>query len=204
MPIPTFHHPILRRAYNQFSPLIKSKKTASYFTITLSLFSLSFFGLFAVRPTIITATSLVKSVNDLKKLNSDYENKISSIVRAQSEYELIRNDLPLINLSIPANATFNSLAQNIEKYAQQENLTIIQFQIDPVPISNLPPANKLYSYHFNLIVIGDYSSLSLFIQHVLNWQRLTTITSLDMAREGSGDNKGLIRMTMKGSTYYEP
>lgn len=202
MPLPSFHHPVITKAYKQFSPVIKSKKTASYFTITLSLFSLSFFGLFAIRPTLITATTLIKNVVDLKKLNLDYENKISSIIRAQSEYEQIRYDLPLIDKALPSSSQFNKLAVSVEKFAKQENINLIQFQIDPVPISKPKISNKLQSFDFSLNGNGTYSSVSLFLQHLLNWQRLATINTLEMSKEGNAAEE-LIRITIKGTLYYE-
>src|SRR3972149_7490430 len=83
----------IHKTRKRFKPVLKNAKVASYFTITLSLFSMSFFGLFAIRPTLITAISLIKEVNDLKSLSLDYENKISNIILAQSEYERIRESL---------------------------------------------------------------------------------------------------------------
>lgn len=203
MPLPSFHHPILRRAYKQLSPLVNNKKTASYFTITLSLLSLSFFGLFAIRPTIITATTLIKSVSDLKKLSIQYEEKIGNLVRGQSEYEQIRNQIPLIDSAVPADSQFSKLAKTVEKFASQENISFSQFQIDSVPVSKLPPANKLYTFGFSMVGYGEYSSVSLFLSHLINWKRLVTINNIDLSVEGS-TLSGLLRLSLKGTAYYEP
>lgn len=182
---------------------MRNKKTASYFTITLSLFSLSFFGLFAIRPTLMTAISLVKSVNDLQKLNADYENKISSIVRAQSEYEKIRDSYSLMMTALPANASFSKLSLAIEKFAQKENVEISQLQIDSAPISNLPPSSKILSFNFHFIGSGDYPSISLFLSHLLNWKRIVAINSMELSQSGSTFSSSL-RITFKGTAFYEP
>src|SRR3989338_5485359 len=95
---------LILKPRRRLKPVIQNRRTASYFTLTLTLFSLSFFGLFAIRPTLITAITLIKEVNDLKKLSLDYENKISNIILAQSEYERIRESLLNIEsapISIP-------------------------------------------------------------------------------------------------------
>lgn len=203
MPLPSFHHPILKKAYKQFSPIVKNKKTASYFTITLSLLSLSFFGLFAIRPTIITATTLIKSVSDLKKLSMQYEEKIGSLIRGQSEYEQIRNQIPLIDSAVPEDSKFSKLAKAVEKFAAQENISFSQFQIESVSISKLPPSNKLYSLSFSMAGYGEYSSISLFLSHLINWKRLVTINSIDLSGEGSTQS-GLLRLSLRGTAYYEP
>jgi len=203
MPKQTYHFPFIH-AYKRFSPIIKSKKTVSYFTITLTLFSLSFFGLLAIRPTLITAVSLLKSVTDLRKLNIEYENKIGTIVRAQSEYEQIRDKLPLVEAALPKTASFHTLAKSLENYAQNSNVNLSQLQIDSVSISKLPPTGKLNKFGFSLIAAGDYQRVTSFLQTILNSARIVTIESLDFTRESAGTTSGNLRITLKANSYYEP
>ncbi len=200
---------ILKRLYlnNRINKIsfhfLKHKKTIPYFTLTLSLLSLSFFGIFAIRPTLKTAITLVKSVSDLKKINIEYENKIGNVIRAQSEYEKIRGDLPLVNIALPKEASFNKLALALEKFATNSGITINQLQIDRVPISNQNSDNKLNKYGFNLIFSGDYFSMSSYLQHLTNWQRIVSIDSIEISQEGSTIS-GNLKINLKGSAYYEP
>lgn len=205
MKMPSFYYASFRKAYKRFHPDIKirNKKTASYFILSFTLISLSFFGIFAIRPTLITATSLIKSVADSKRLNMEYENKIGSLIRAQSEYEQIRDDLPLIEAALPTNAGFNKLAKAIEKYAQQEDVTITQLQIDRVPISTPSSNLKLNKYGFSFIGTGNYSSLTLLLTHITNWKRIANINSVDFNQDIS-TSSGIIRLSLKGETYYGP
>src|SRR3989338_4873409 len=121
-----FHRIGINKAYRKLTPLIKNKKTSSYLSLILSLFSISFFGIFAIRPTLITAVTLNKSVADLKKLDIEYENKISNIITAQSQYEKIRGDIPAIDQALPKDAAFNQLANALEKFAETSNVIIKQ------------------------------------------------------------------------------
>lgn len=198
-----FHHPIFRNTYRRFSPLITNKKTASYFTLTLTLLSLSFFGIFAIRPTLLTATSLFQSVSDLKQLNINYEQKISDIIRAQSEYEKILDDVSAINQALPKNPSFNLVAETMEKFAAREGFSITQLQIDNVDVSTPSSTNRVSSYGFRIIGTGDYQTITSFMSHILNWRRLVNINSLDIAPEGS-TNSGILRLTLRAETHYEP
>ena len=200
------HRMGINRVYKTFASRVKSKKSVSYFTITLSLLSLSFFGLFAIRPTLITGFSLMKNVSDQKKLNVDYENKITSVIRAQSEYELIRNNLPLIERAIPDRAQFQSLAYSLEEIAQQSELVINQLQIDGVPVSAEKPSDTLKEYKFNLMANGSFESAFSFITHLINLRRIVTIQSLELIQDSNAESteSGSIRLTLKGNTYYEP
>lgn len=191
------------RVYKRISPIIKSKKTVPYFAITLTFLSLSFFGLFAIRPTLTIAVTLIKNVSDLKNLNIEYENKIGTIIRAQSEYEKIRDGIVFIDAAIPPDASFFKLAKTLEHYAQISNISLTQLQIENTPISNLPPSEKMMGYGFNLSAVGEYSSIVSYLQHILNWQKIITINSLDLSTE-EGTISGALRMVLKGKTYYEP
>ncbi len=199
----TFYNPVLHQAFRRISPIIKNKKSASYLTLTLTFVSLSFFGLFAIKPTLTTAFSLYKGVNDLRKLNFDYENKIGNLIRAQSEYEQIRSDLPLIDAAIPANTNFSKVAMAIERFANIENVTINHIQIDNVSISKLPTTGKVNNYGFSMTGTGNYSSLFAFISHLLNWKRIVNINSLDITKEGASTS-AILRLNLKGILFYEP
>jgi Tfp pilus assembly protein PilO len=195
---------ILNNILKKFKPVLGSEKTGSYFAITFSLFTLSFFGLFAIRPTLMTAVSLINSVSELRKLNVKYETKINSIIKAQAEYEKVRDDLSLVNVALPNNAFFSKLAIGLENIAQKSEITITQMSLDNSYISDLPPATKPSSLGFNLTVTGDYPSLTAYIRHLINWKRIITLNTLDITKDNSSTSSGDLKLTIKGQAYYEP
>ena len=194
---------LLLRANKKFLPRIKNKKAASYLTITLSLMAFSFFGLFALRPTLITAVSLIKSVSDLKALNTEYENKIAGIIKAQSEYEQMRGDLPLLSTALPDNAYFDQVASVFEKLAQTSNVTVAQIQMDSTSVSKAKSRGMIEKFGFVVIGTGDYPSISSYINHILNWRRIITLSTLEFVHDGS-TTSGNLRVTLRGNAYYEP
>ena len=194
---------LLLPANKKFLPHIKNKKTASYLTITLSLMAFSFFGLFALRPTLITAVSLIKSVSDLKALNTEYENKIAGIIKAQSEYEQMREELPLLSIALPDNAYFDQVASVFEKLATTSNVTIAQIQMDSTSVSKAKSRGMLEKFGFIVIGTGDYPSISSYINHILNWRRIITLSTLEFVHDGS-TTSGNLRVTLRGNAYYEP
>lgn len=204
MTINPINRSLIARTKRRILPIIKHSKSAHYFTITLSLFSLSFFGLFAIRPTLITAVSLIKSVTDLQKLNIDYENKIGSIIRAQAEYEQIRDSIPLIFSAVPETSQFHNLSKTLELLAQKYNVSINQLQIDSGPISKSGKTNEVDHFGFVLVASGDYLSFSAFISQLTNLPRIINISSIDIINAGNQQNPANLRLTLKATTYYEP
>ena len=195
----------LRRAYKRFSPIIEKKRSASYLTITLTLFSLSFFGLFAIRPTLITATSLIKSVSELRTLDGEYEKKISNVIQAQSEYEQIRDAVPLIETALPSNPSSSKLAISLERFTKDTSIKINQLQIDGAAISTPSATLKLETYGFTLVGTGDFQSIFSFLTRIINWRRLVKINSFELSSDGKvGSESASLRMIMKAVIYYEP
>ncbi|OGF98836.1 hypothetical protein A2153_05230 [Candidatus Gottesmanbacteria bacterium RBG_16_38_7b] len=194
---------LIHKTRKRLQPVVKNHKAASYFTITLSLFSLSFFGMFAIRPTLITAVSLVRELKDLNNLSLDYENQISSIITAQSEYEKIRNSITLLDKALPRGSEFTKFAKTMERLAVKNEITLNQLQIDAAPISIKKNTDSLNNINFILIAIGHYEKINSFLNDVVNSLRIITINSLDFSPEG-GTVSGTLRMTMKGRAYYEP
>jgi hypothetical protein len=199
----TYNKSLFNRVHKRMLPLVENTKSASYFTITLTLLSLSFFGLFAIRPTIITVVSLYKSVEDLKKINIEYENKIGSLVRGQAEYEKIRKQIPLIQSAVPLTSSFHKLTSQLEDFTVRSDISINQLQVDGVAVSKQNPTDKLQKYNFSMITIGSYQNTYTYLQHLLNWKRLVSVNSLEFINEGS-TTSGLLRVTIKGNAYYEP
>src|SRR3990170_6098278 len=168
MQLSTIKHNFISRINKKLAPSFKNKKTVSYFTITLSLFSLSFFGMFAIRPTLITAVSLVRELKDLNNLSLDYENQISSIITAQSEYEKIRNSITLRDKALPRGSEFTKFAKTMERLAVKNEITLNQLQIDAAPISILKNTDSLNNINFILIAIGHYEKINSFLNDVVN------------------------------------
>ena len=164
---------------------------------------MSFFGMFDLRTTLLTAVSLIKEVNDLRALSLSYETKISNIITAQSEYEKIRNSIPLIDKAIPQSSEFAKFAKGMETIATKNQISINQFQIDQAPISQIAAKGKVNQFNFILIGSGNYSNINSFLNDSVNSLRLITIGALDLSSEG-GTISGILRMSMRGKAYYEP
>ncbi|OGG17017.1 hypothetical protein A3D77_03770 [Candidatus Gottesmanbacteria bacterium RIFCSPHIGHO2_02_FULL_39_11] len=190
-------------SYRRLGELIKEKKMASYLTLTLTFVTLSFFGLFAIRPTLITAISLTRSVSELADLKNQYENKIGDIIRAQGEYEKIRESVPLIDAALPETPSFDTLSQGLERLAQKNTLSIIQLQIEPVPLSKTPFTGSLKQYDFSLTGRGTYLTVNSYVKDLLNWKRVVILSGLDIAHD-EATTSGMLRVSIKGTAYYEP
>ena len=91
----------------------------------------------------------------------------------------------------------------VEQFADNDEITISQFQIDNVPVYTLSSSSKIYSYGFNVSASGRYPSITSFISHLLHWKRIVTISALTFSKEISTPGANL-KLTLRGTAYYEP
>src|SRR5687767_10764921 len=83
--------------------LSRDEKTKNLSAIILTFLALSFFGLFAINPTISTIVQLKKEIADNQEVNQKLEEKITNLSTLQQKYNLLQNDIPFIFSAIPQN-----------------------------------------------------------------------------------------------------
>lgn len=121
-----------RRFYKGYSQFFKNTAMQAYTMVALSLFAISFFGAFAIRPTLKTIAVLKRQITDRLEINEKLEQKINALVAAQDEYKNAEKDLPLIYSLLPETARFPSLFRKIEYLTVTNGATISGVQFDPV------------------------------------------------------------------------
>ena len=115
----------------------------------------------------------------------------------------MRGDLPLLSTALPDNAYFDQVASVFEKLAQTSNVTVAQIQMDSTSVSKAKSRGMMEKFGFVVIGTGDYPSISSYINHILNWRRIITLSSLEFVHDGS-TTSGNLRVTLRGNAYYEP
>ncbi len=67
----------------------------------LSIFTIIFFAVFAIKPTLTTMSDLVKEIEDKQKLNKQMQQKVTALATAQTEYEKFQDQFYLLDQSLP-------------------------------------------------------------------------------------------------------
>jgi len=69
--------------------------------VVISFMTVSFFSVFAIKPTLTTIGQLVKEIEDKGEINTKMDSKLADLARAQAEYGQIRNEVDLVWRAIP-------------------------------------------------------------------------------------------------------
>ncbi|MBI2028979.1 type 4a pilus biogenesis protein PilO [Candidatus Gottesmanbacteria bacterium] len=190
-------------------PFIKSKHATAYSMIILSLFTISFFGMFAIRPTLTTITELKRQIDDSKQLNEALQNKINQVIAAQEQYQLIKDFVPAINNALPNRPELASLLRDIENIASEKGATLSAIQVNSItylPQSTQSGSLQTVAENEQPIIIdmtiklnGTYEQTSAFLQKLLSIRRTVTAQTMELA---ASSEEASLNLVLKLNGYY--
>lgn len=195
-----FQIPEAEKYLSSLLPRLQEKRVQSFTTITLSLITLSFFGIFAIAPTLSTITDLKKQISDNEFVNQQLQQKISNLTALQTVYQKIQGDLPVVYAAIPEDPQVTQLVGQLQTIAQQSQVTLQNIQTLPVDIS-ATTTTQYNSFTFAMDVVGPYDNIQTFLQTLTGFNRITTIDALAITKPLS--QQGSYTLSIRGKAYFK-
>ncbi|PIS09308.1 hypothetical protein COT75_02265 [Candidatus Beckwithbacteria bacterium CG10_big_fil_rev_8_21_14_0_10_34_10] len=170
-------------------PLFKAS-----FNLGLTLLVVTFFALFAVKPTIKTIINLRKDLKENQRVKDSLEKKITDLNKAKTTYGQISEDLHLIDMALPKQADFKTLAAQINYLTYSNKLTLLSasyggFSLIDDGLTEITkkkqvkgPANSL---EFNLTITGSLTNIRKFLGELEQLERLIQIKSVGFSPKSS-------------------
>lgn len=175
-------------------------KITAYLYIFFSLLALSFFGFFAVRPTIITITALQKQFKDSQKVLVDLKIKNQALQALTAQYQDLGPDLLLSINAIPNSPKIPELTRKLETIASQNNLVITKLAVGVIEL--FPAKRKvnssIFSYTFTFSVQGSEAAINLLIADLIDFDR---IVSLERLTTGKAE-RNTFAASITGRAYF--
>jgi Tfp pilus assembly protein PilO len=170
----------------------QKEEVRAYTNLILSLFTISFFVFFAVKPTLTTIASLIKEANDQKEVSQRLDKKLENLSAAQEEYRSFQEALYLIDQALPETAQSSSFLGQIEILSQEnsldltsvqtgkhslkgESLLVQKSQEEKIKEKTIYPA-----FTINLSSSGSYKNIEVFLNSLMNLRRITDIKNLSI------------------------
>lgn len=188
--------------YWEMLPNFKEEKTKNFTTLILTLVALSFFGFFAISPTLSTIAQLRRQINDNEFVNKKLEQKITNLSLLQKEYTLLEKDLPIVFSAVPQTPTAPLLVAQIQFLALQSSLTITRLQVFQVELSKMQTdKNQPASFAFSLEAQGTTLQLTNFLNSLIRFERIITLENISLAK--SSDKEEVLKLDIKGKAYFK-
>ena len=188
--------------YVEMLPDFKQERTQQITTIALTLAALSFFGIFAINPTLSTITRLSKELDDSKFVEEQLERKINNISLLQKSFTQIQDEVFYATDAIPVSAEAPLLAAQIQALATRANVSIISLQVFEIEVTKANEgANSYNSFSFNVSARGSREELIEFMNLLSNMQRILTLDVASLTKTGSeGD---VFQLNINGSAHFK-
>lgn len=200
-----------RRYFVNVKALYKKKEVIVYTGLTLTLLAIAFFGVFALKPTLITIAALFKEIENQKVINQKLQAKINALTQAQVNYSLATTNLKLVDEALPKDPNLSQVIYQIEVLAQKEGVSIRSLSFEPVPLlGELPLKAKVgkektfgpQEIGVTLGLSGNYENLKSLLSSLENLRRLASIESFTFAGRKTEEGKTSLSLNLTGKIYY--
>lgn len=185
----------------EISPFLKQKRVQVFTSLAFSLAALSFFGFFAINPTLSTIAQLKKQLSDSRLVDKKLGEKIINLGLLREKYSLLENDVPLVLTVLPQSPNAPLLIGKIQSLAKESNLTVKKIQSLAVELAKPNDALDNYaSFVFALEAEApSQSEVSNFLSSLINFDRIVTIDTLSLTKE-EGEK---IKISLQGKAYFK-
>jgi Tfp pilus assembly protein PilO len=183
-------------------PDFKEEKMQKFTTLVFTIIAFSFFGLFAINPTLSTIANLNKQLSDNKFVDQQLQDKINNLYSLQQKYSQLTPDLPFVLDSFPKNPQIPLLVAQLQSLAQSSNIAITGLQTFEIEVPNSSVGTKAYyAFTFSISADGSYENLSTFINSVVKMQRIVSINTLSITRNTAEGPP--VQLNFKGTAYFK-
>ncbi len=187
-------------SYIRSLPDVNNEKTQMYIILILTFFAFSFFGIFAISPTLSTIAQLQKNLEDRKFIHTQLETKINSMTLLQQEYNRLNPELPILFAAIPQNPESVKIVGQIQTLFYNAGITTGSIRLQPIDLLKKNSVSKLESFDLVIVVEGTYSQLSRFFNDLISFDRIIHIEDITILRLKEGSNN--LKMTINAQAYY--
>lgn len=117
-----------RRRRSRYSRQLKGLSQApiaqASLALIFSLLTVSFFGIFAIKPTLVTIAELMRTIKDKEAVNSQLQAKIEALTIAESNYRKIKPKFEKLEKMLPQKVLFLRLAGEINLLAWENEVVL--------------------------------------------------------------------------------
>jgi Tfp pilus assembly protein PilO len=195
------------RIKNKYFPnllYLTSERSQKFLGLILTLCALSFFGFFAIRPTISIILKLRKEIVDSEFVLSQLETKTKNLNNLRKQYQSLQNDLSVITDAITIHPEAQLLFAQIQSIAQTSGVAINKLQNFEVEVVEGDKNNNknYYSYSFSVAGTGSFERISKFISTLTGMQRVVNIDMLSINNISSqiGESLGF---DIQGTAFFK-
>lgn len=176
--------PQQKKLFATLAKFYKNPVTKVSLEIFLSLFLVIFFGIFVIRPTMVTIADLIKEIDDKQELEQQLQRKIASLATAQDEFNQYKDKIKYLDQAIPSQPELVRSLKTVEKIASDNKVIISSLKTSEIPeekkvqMFDLDQLARIDLY-FTFQVMGNYPSIKNFIEDLHQYRRAFMVEEIN-------------------------
>lgn len=183
-----------------------------YLELTLSIFTIIIFAIFAIKPTILTVIELNNEIKSKTALVQELNTKIKNLQTAGQILQTNASDLLYLEQALPDTAKPDNLVKQFEVLALESNVKIVGISSSDVIINGMSNDKKKSGDQnsialnadelaFSISISGGYQSLINYLTKLESLRRPLKIDSIAINSTNT-DNGKVISLLINGRTPY--
>lgn len=178
--------------YQRLESAFRETKMQAYTMLILSLFTVAFFGFFALRPTLTTIAQLKRQIEDNREIDKRLSDKINQLVAAQAEYETIAPFVPKLKSALPEGHQYIKTLFDIEDIRNSSSATVSSVKISEFAVDVAKPG----LLDIKLEAEGDFIPLEQLSNRIMSNARLLIITEIDFSQGQIAEEEGQLNFVV--------
>lgn len=147
----------------------------------ITIIVIMFFAVFAIRPTLLTMSDLIKEIEDKRALDQALTEKVAALSTGQTEYLNFQPKIGTLEKALPSDPRLIDSLKLIEKIASDRRLAIVSIGIPEPPQISTASAEVMperQNLNFAVTVAGDYVTIREFVNDLQNAKRIMIVESI--------------------------
>ncbi|MBI2268001.1 MAG: type 4a pilus biogenesis protein PilO [Candidatus Blackburnbacteria bacterium] len=173
--------------------------------ILLTLLTISFFAIFAIRPTASTISQLFSDIQSQKEIEKKLDEKLSSLKSAQSAWAKEKSTILILDQALPPEPKPDQLLRQIEALAAFRSVSLESLNIGKVNLlvkTEKQPTEKEQAFEIVLNLKGNYENTFAFLSDIEKLRRLVVVPSFSFGTSKKESEQDLLILTINGTVPY--
>lgn len=176
--------------------------------LLLTLLTVSFFAVFAIRPTVDTIARLVADIKTQKDIQKTLDEKIVNLKKAQATYNAESNRLVFLDQGMPRGPFPDLLVRQLEGLAGQTGVSLSALGTGKTQLlgkntqSDVQAKKTEPQFEVSFTVRGEYKKILSFLEDLENLRRLVNITSISVSKNLKVGEENTIILTVGAQVPY--
>lgn len=180
----------------------KDNENWRYLEVIITLLSITFFIVFAIRPTVITIADLVGEINEKKELTQQMQQKIDLIIIAQNEFALVQGSRDLLESYLPTKFAISQGIAQMAGASMNSNLPVKHVSVSSID-DMINPTRDFSGLEFDFSSDGNYQELRLFLGELDSVRRWVDVNRFQIKASEERDHPpGFLNFNFRGQFNY--